>query len=206
MITYVLWRGTIPKKCIKCLQIKPAIEFHKRKDSKDGLRNECKVCAVKRASLWSKENKNKRNQYLKDYYIENAEKIKKKSRKWRRDNPEKARLQDSLKSKTRCRKTENLRSREYRKNNPEKINARSAEYRNKKKCSGLYRAYRSEIRQFYKNCPEGFEVDHILPISHKLICGLHVPWNLQYLSKTDNRKKSNKFDGTNFNISWSIHA
>jgi hypothetical protein len=48
------------------------------------------------------------------------------------------------------------------------------------------------ISNFYANRPEGYEVDHIEPINGELACGLHVPWNLQYLPATQNRKKSNK--------------
>jgi HNH endonuclease len=45
------------------------------------------------------------------------------------------------------------------------------------------------IKQFYENCPEGHEVDHIIPISKG---GLHTLENLQYLTIRENRKKSNK--------------
>lgn len=40
----------------------------------------------------------------------------------------------------------------------------------------------------------GLEVDHIIPITHRLVCGLHVPANLQLLSRSANAKKSNKFN------------
>ena len=32
------------KECIKCKTVKPCSEFNKRKDSKDGFRNDCSVC------------------------------------------------------------------------------------------------------------------------------------------------------------------
>jgi len=48
---------------------------------------------------------------------------------------------------------------------------------------------KKELQEFYLNCPEGYEVDHIIPISKG---GLHCLTNLQYLTISENRKKSNK--------------
>lgn len=53
---------------------------------------------------------------------------------------------------------------------------------------------RKELRRIYMNCPDGHHVDHVIPIKHKLVSGLHIPANLQYLPAIDNRRKQNKFE------------
>lgn len=37
------------------------------------------------------------------------------------------------------------------------------------------------------------EVDHIIPLIHEKICGLHVPANVQILTKQKNRAKASRF-------------
>lgn len=40
------------------------------------------------------------------------------------------------------------------------------------------------------------DVDHIIPITNRKVCGLHVPWNLRVIPSAENRRKSNKFKVT----------
>ena len=49
-----------------------------------------------------------------------------------------------------------------------------------------------EIKEFYRNCPEGYQVDHIVPMKGKTVRGLHVLNNLQYLTPYENYTKANK--------------
>ena len=58
------------------------------------------------------------------------------------------------------------------------------------------------IYEIYENCPEGHDVDHIVPLLGKKVSGLHIPENLQYLPSYINRYvKINKWDN-----SWQSHT
>lgn len=54
-------------------------------------------------------------------------------------------------------------------------------------------ANREIIKEIYKNCPQGYDVDHIIPLQGQLVSGLHIETNLQYLLHEINCSKGNKF-------------
>lgn len=81
---------------------------------------------------------------------------------------------------------------EERKNALRKMSRESyARYSARKKYQTPVDEDLSAIKQFYKDCPDGYEVDHIIPISKG---GAHSLSNLQYLTSVENKKKSAKLD------------
>lgn len=88
--------------------------------------------------------------------------------------------------------------RKRRKKHPEKVRALEALRRALKLNATppwLTNVHKDEIQQIYKQAAlDDGHVDHIVPLQGKIVCGLHVPWNLQVLPKSENLKKYNKFD------------
>lgn len=173
------------KKCSKCKEEKAHSEFYKNKARKDGLCNLCKKCDLSkkvdkekarlRFERWRKSEKG--IEYFTNYYIQNSEQYKARNSKWKKENPE--RMKELWRKTTKRSKWKELHK------------ANSAK-RRALKASSTISGYENELKEIYKNCPKGFHVDHIIPLVNDIVCGLHVPWNLQYLEASENLKKSNK--------------
>lgn len=51
-----------------------------------------------------------------------------------------------------------------------------------------------QMRKIYREAhKKGLVVDHIVPLSGTLVCGLHVPWNLVATTAQENYAKANKY-------------
>ena len=56
-------------------------------------------------------------------------------------------------------------------------------------------ADREKILEIYLKARElSMHVDHVIPLNHELVCGLHNEFNLQLLPPADNIAKSNLFE------------
>jgi hypothetical protein len=157
------------KTCTICKESLELSAFNKQKSRKDGLQTACRSCQ-------------------KELRAANAETHKKATAAWCENNREARR--EML----------NKASRKWNKNNKAKKNELTANRR-----AGLLKATpawadKSAISYVYhaaqvleKEYGTKWEVDHVVPLSSDVVCGLHTADNLQLLSRTDNARKSNEW-------------
>lgn len=167
------------KLCKTCNEVKDLELFPKQTSRPDGRLSQCKSCASIRNA---------------ERYALKKESIKASAKQYR----EKLRLEDEAGFRARIKRY----NQQKRKTDLGSLNA----FRVLSVCKRLNNApswltdeqkkliatYYREANRLTKELGVAYHVDHIIPLRSKVVCGLHVPWNLQILTGSDNRKKSNK--------------
>lgn len=214
----------LTKVCSVCLEEKSSEDFHKRIDTPTGLRSDCKDCynnksklyyednaekVIARTSEYQKIHREKLTRRKREKYQEDPESAREKDREWRRKNPDKVaqyaktyRENNPRKCKESYRKyyySNHKRLKERRQRwyqaNKDKSAYYSAQRRAKKKQATPDWADQDVIKSFYLEAQYlGESVDHILPLSSDLVCGLHCEFNLQTIPLRDNIIKNNNFE------------
>ena len=158
----------------------------------------------------------------KEYYLKNKESINAHNKAWAKENKDlvaetKRNYRQRLSQEKR--EEENARARDRYYATIDKQKARKKEYRSKNKplananaskrrAAQLQRtpAWVSEFDLFKIQCMykiaamltrvnnEPWTIDHIVPLQGKLVSGLHVPNNLQFMRARENESKRNKFE------------
>lgn len=163
-----------------CNLEKPFCDFHKGNGS-FGLKSRCKNCC--KLSY-----KNNSKEYKKQYYNSNIQKERLSRFEYKSQHIERYRAYGKA----------------YDLANQAKKAAREALRRAQKLNATpkwLTKAHKEQINSIYlerdrlsKLTGIMYHVDHIVPLIHSDMCGLHVPWNLQVIPGIENLKKSNKVE------------
>jgi hypothetical protein len=170
---------------------KPQGSFYKRTNRKAGYSSHCKTCANELTRL----SRVKRRLVDPDF----AQKELLSGKTWIQNNKEKHRELTKAWFKRHSKSPEFLAG----------ARVSTAKYKAKKLQASpawLTEKHLQEIRNIYLVCSKVskttkklHDVDHIVPLQGKNVCGLHVPWNLRIIPAGMNRSKKNAFD------TWATH-
>lgn len=158
------------KPCIRCNETKPIEEFHRHKGMKDGRLNKCRACVQLSVAEWRKANPDCRAK-------EHARNAKRKGIKPRAQYL-KDRAEAAAGSKARALKYF------YKRKGRVKTSCELTEFAMEEMCA--LRPQRESATGFQ------WHIDHIIPLHHKEVSGLHVWTNLQLVPADWNVRKGNR--------------
>lgn len=130
------------------------------------------------------------NAWQRKYRDANRDSLAEANRKWKADNPERMRANNALRRARKAQATPIWVSPPYRRRESDADRARYAAIRARMQAE--MQAFYDEAERLEQLTGIPRHVDHIIPITHPLHCGLHVPWNLQVLTCEENCRKHNR--------------
>lgn len=187
-IAFKLKSERTTKVCADCKVEKILSDFNWQNISKNKRHPRCKSCYTKVNSDAYNSNKIERNNQSRNYYLNNVEKSKKEFKE-RHLRVKDVKNEYRRANREYSRETERI----HRLKFPEKYKAKESRRRASKLKATPKWVDLDAIVAIYKEASEkGLTVDHIVPLKSKIVCGLHVPWNLQLLTFSENASKGNR--------------
>ena len=175
----------------------------------------CMVCARDAFKRWRERNLESQKARITAYVNENREKVNLRKRQIRAANKDKVRAQRRRAYENNPEK-HRKRVAAFRARKPETVKASRADWKRRNRALATANQRQREIeklkatpswadldaiRNFYDEAAhrtaltgQPHEVDHVVPLRGKHVCGLHVQNNLQVIPALLNRKKGNRFE------------
>lgn len=179
------------KICIKCRESKPLSEFYPRKSRGSGYDSKCKSCmtaamrAFRKTAHGKMKDAEQRRRRRKKMTPE--EKLAKHQQAYRKQKAKPEQVKKRYKSTKEWRQRNPHKSREYRAQRRAKLLQATPAFANRDKIKAIYALATLESKLTGRR----ITVDHIVPLSHPLVCGLHVEYNLSPVTDKYNFAKRN---------------
>ena len=183
------------KTCTVCKTAQPLENFAKAKGTKDGLNYRCRQCGKD----YYARNRERFSEYRREKNLKDPESNRQRVAKWQRENREK-KNENNRKWLAKNKESMVQTRRKWVESNPAKVGATWARRRCAKLMATPSWADKDAILAIYEECDRltaetgiKHNVDHIIPLTSKLVCGLHCEFNLRAIPAHENFKKGNRF-------------
>jgi hypothetical protein len=177
--------------CRKCLVEKPIADYQFHRVSGKYYQT-CRRCRQLQNYEWYKSNRDKKNESDRKWRKANPEKL------WAKRHPEEHRIRTAKAGKEWAERNPNYQHEHYLKNKTRYVAARARRRAAQANATPkwLTAIDKAKIQEMYdvsvaRETQIGVKhhVDHMIPIMGKKVCGMHVPWNLQVITATENLSK-----------------